>query len=87
MKSKPRPTLDPEKQLRILAREFRGTSDDRERDEIAQKYADAVTDLIKSGTWNRIPPLEDQLPDERMPDRFFQHWSLQPPDRTARQTG
>jgi hypothetical protein len=71
--------MAPEKQLSILAREFRGTRDQQQRAVIAEKYAHAVGQLIASKKWKRIPPLEDQLPDEWMPKDFFQHWSLTPP--------
>ena len=74
----------PEKQLCILAREFRGTRDERERAAIADKYAQAVSQLIDSKTWTRIPTLEDQLPDAWMPARFFEYWSLRPPRRAGR---
>src|SRR5271166_5336949 len=74
-----RAIVPPEKQLCIFAREFRGTRDEQQRASIARKYAHAVRQLINSKKWRRIPPLEDQLPDEWMPKDFFQHWSLTPP--------
>jgi hypothetical protein len=70
-----------EKLLCILAREFRGTQDEHQRLAIADEYAKAVKQLIRSKSWEEIPPLEDQLPDEWMPDAFFAHWSLRPPIR------
>ena len=76
-----------EKQLCILAREFRGTRDERERACNADKYAQAVRELIGSKMWRRIPALEDQLPDEWMPEGFFKYWSLRPPLRRAGRTG
>ncbi len=79
MKTKRESNVPPEKQLCILAREFRGTRDTQQRVEIARKYAHAVRQLIDSKKWRRIPPLEDQLPDECMPKAFFEHWSLTPP--------
>jgi hypothetical protein len=80
-----KPMVPPEKQLCILAREFRGTRDEQQRVAIASEYAKAVKRLIKSKSWDEIPTLEDQLPDEWMPDDFFTHWSLRPPiRRTAR---
>jgi hypothetical protein len=75
--------VPPEKQLCILAREFRGTRDEQERTAIAGKYAQAVLQLIDSKKWKRMPPLEDQLPDQWMPEEFFAYWSLQPPVRRA----
>jgi hypothetical protein len=73
--------VSPEKQLCILAREFRGTRDEQQRTGIAREYAKTVQRLIKRKNWDEIPPLEDQLPDEWMPDAFFTHWSLRPPIR------
>jgi len=67
------------KQLSILAMQFRGTRDEAERTSIAQAYSKAVAELIVSKEWRRIPPLEDQLPDEWMPGSFFEYWSLRPP--------
>jgi len=72
-----------EKQLRTLAREFRGTRDEAQRQPIAERYALAVKQLIESNKWKRIPPLEDQLPDEWMPEAFFTFWSLSKPTRNA----
>lgn len=77
--------VSPEKQLCILAREFRGTRDEQQRAAIAREYAKAVNRLIKSKGWDEIPPLEDQLPDEWMPDAFFTYWSLRPPLRRTGQ--
>lgn len=79
MKTKPAKKLPPAKRLSVLAMQFRGTRDETERTAIAGAYADAVQELIDSGKWRHIPPLEDQLPDEWMPLSFFEHWSLTPP--------
>ena len=87
MKHIPDPKVPPEKRLCMLAREFRGTRDERERASIASKYAKAVLQLIGSKKWRRIPTLEDQLPDEWMPAEFFRYWSLRPPIRRAGRTG
>jgi hypothetical protein len=87
MNPRQRSKVRPEKQLCILAREFRGTRDERERACIAERYAEAVKQLINSKKWKRIPTLEDQLPDEWMPEQFFKFWSLQVPDRRAARTG
>jgi len=62
--------------LGVLAMAFRGTREETERARIADEYARVVAQLIESGKWGEIPPLEDQLPDERMPSAFFEHWSL-----------
>jgi hypothetical protein len=68
----------------MLAMAFRGTRDKTERDRIADEYAHVVGQLIESGKWGEIPPLEDQLPDERMPSAFFEHWSLPMPNGKQR---
>jgi hypothetical protein len=81
MKTPREAKVPPEKQLCILAREFRGTRDEQQRAAIAGEYAQAVKQLIASNKWKRIPPLEDQLPDEWMPEAFFEFWSLRPPIR------
>jgi hypothetical protein len=70
-------------QLAVLAMAFRGTRDETERARIADKYARVVLQLIESGKWGEIPPLEDQLPDERMPGAFFEYWSLPLPNSKA----
>ena len=67
-------------QLGVLAMAFRGTRDETERTRIAGAYARVVRQLIESGEWGEIPPLEDQLPDERMPNAFFEYWSLPLPN-------
>jgi hypothetical protein len=64
------------KQLGILAMQFRGTKVEAERASIAEAYAQTVSQLIESGTWRKIPPLEDQLPDDQMPQAFFEFWEL-----------
>jgi hypothetical protein len=84
MKSKKVPSA---KQLSILAMQFRGTRDEAKRITIARAYALAVDELVASKKWQQIPPLEDQLPDEWMPEAFFEHWSLTPPPRRAGRTG
>jgi hypothetical protein len=78
--------VPPEKRLSLLAREFRGTRDERARAAIAGRYGETVTQLINGKRWKRIPALEDQLPDEWMPAQFFEFWSLQPPIRQAART-
>ena len=76
-----RKPVPPDKVLGVLAMKFRGTRDKTERTEIAKSYSVAIRQLIKSGKWREIPPLEDQLPDDWMPVAFFDHWSLSPPTR------
>lgn len=87
MKPRQRSKVPAEKRLCILAREFRGTRNKQERASIAERYAEAVVQLINSKKWKRIPTLEDQLPDEWMPEQFFTFWSLQPPVRRASRMG
>jgi hypothetical protein len=87
MKTTPESKVAAAKRLCILARSFRGTKDETERAAIAKAYAQVVDQLIGSRKWKRIPPLEDQLPDEWMPEVFFEHWSLRPPLRRAGRAG
>ncbi len=80
--------VPPAKRLGILAMQFRGTRDEDNRRAIAREYALVVTELIDSKKWREIPPLEDQLPDEWMPESFFTYWSLSvPPHQAADQGG
>lgn len=76
-----------EKQLTVLAMQFRATRDEAERHSIARAYSRAVTQLIATKKWRLIPPLEDQLPDEWMPASFFKHWSLSQPGRIDERRG
>jgi hypothetical protein len=34
--------------------------------------------MIQSGRWNYFPDWEDQLPDDCMPQAFFDYWSWEP---------
>jgi len=61
--------------LGVLAMRFRGTRRDAGRQDIARDYSQTVQRLIESGSWNEMPALEDQLPDEWMPEAFFEYWS------------
>jgi hypothetical protein len=76
MKRTPKGKIPPQKLLGILAMRFRGTRDGAERRLIAQEYADVVARLVKSRKWREIPALEDQLPDDWMPEQFFEFWAL-----------
>ena len=67
-----------EERLGQLAFQFRGTRRDDERRKIVSEYAATVDRLIKSGCWREAPPPEDQLPDDCMPQSFFDFW-LNPP--------
>jgi hypothetical protein len=67
--------------------QFRGTRDEAERASIAQAYAQAVAELIAGKKWRLIQLLEDQLPDEWMPEAFFEYWSLRSPPRRTGQGG
>jgi hypothetical protein len=67
--------------------QFRGARDEAERASIARAYQEAVAELIDGKKWRQMPSLEDQLPDEWMPEAFFEHWSLSPPPRRAGRKG
>lgn len=60
-----------------LAMSFRGTRRDDERRAIANEYSQAIERLIQSGNWQEVPSLEDQLPDEWMPQAFYDYWAEQ----------
>jgi len=68
-----------EQRLGELAMRFRGTRDTTQRDEIAADYSETVDRLIASGQWSSAPAPEDQLPDEAMPEAFFDFWSRTKP--------
>lgn len=76
MERKRRREVSPNYDLGALAMRFRGTRDEVARREIAQDYERAVMQLINGGKWREIPALEDQLPDEWMPEAFFEYWQL-----------
>jgi hypothetical protein len=54
---------------------FRGTRRQAERQDIARDYSQTVGQLIDSGGWHEMPAPEDQLPDDWMPEAFFEYWS------------
>lgn len=64
-----------EQQLGQLAMWFRGTQSETERENIKRAYAQAVSSLIASGGWSEVPAPEDQLPDDWMPQAFFDYWA------------
>jgi len=68
-----------ETQLGILAMQFRGTRDEAKRAEVAAAYQQVVVQLIDSGKWKEMPTFEDMLPDDRMPEAFFDFWSIPSP--------
>lgn len=70
-----------EDRLSQLARRFRSTHKDDERQKIASEYAETVEQLIDSGCWDEMPPPDDQLPEEWMPPRFSDFWSDPQPER------
>jgi hypothetical protein len=80
MKRTGQKVLRPEQRLSVLAMQFRGTRDEKQRAAIATEYARVVDRLIARGRWGEVPPPEDLLPDDRMPLAFFQHWGLPVPD-------
>jgi hypothetical protein len=67
-------TARDEELLGQLAMQFRGTRRDSERREISRDYSEAVDRLVNSGSWQEMPPPEDQLPRDWMPKAFFDHW-------------
>jgi hypothetical protein len=50
------------------------SSDEEDREQVIAEYADTVRSLINSGKWNEVPGPEDQLPDDLMPEAFFEYW-------------
>lgn len=71
----PHPAGD-ERLLGELAMRFRRAADDAERKDVAGEYEHAVDRLIGQGGWNETPAPEDQLPEEWMPDSFFEYWGI-----------
>jgi hypothetical protein len=67
--------LPDQNHLGALAMEFRGSQTDRERRAIADDYAATVDRLIRTGNWDEMPAMEDQLPDEWMPHSFHEFWA------------
>ena len=70
------PEIPLETQLGLLAMRFRSTRDESERDKVAAEYGRVVDELIAGGEWKEMPSFEDMLPDERMPEAFYKHWSI-----------
>jgi hypothetical protein len=68
-----------ESQLGLLAMRFRGARDETSRDTVAVEYAQVVRRLINGGTWKEIPPYEERLPGNRMPEEFYIYWSIPSP--------
>lgn len=68
-------TTQDEERLGELAMKFRGTRHDLDRQGIARDYSEIVDRLIQSGRWQEMPAPEDQLPDDWMPQAFFDYWS------------
>lgn len=68
-----------EQELALLAMEFRGNKDEESRKSVTAKYAKVVSQLVKSGKWKYMPTMEEQLPDEYLPDEFFTYWELTNP--------
>jgi len=62
-----------EQKLGRLAMQFRRCRDAEQRKKIVDQYAEAVQGLIDTNCWDRVPPPEDQLPDEFMPQNFFEY--------------
>ena len=68
-----------ETQLSLLAMQFRSASDEAKRGQVAAEYERLVDKLIARGHWEEMPTFEDMLPDERMPQAFFEFWSIPAP--------
>jgi hypothetical protein len=68
-----------EAQLGHLAMQFRSAGSDAERTAVAGCYEHAVKQLIRCGEWKEMPPFEDMLPDEWLPEAFFEYWSIPSP--------
>jgi hypothetical protein len=77
MNSLPPTVAQEEERLGGLALKFRGTRRDAERIEIAKDYSETVDRLIHNGSWQNMPPPEDQLPDDWMPTAFSEYWTRQ----------
>jgi hypothetical protein len=60
-----------EERLGGLAMKFRGTRREAERRDIAKDYTQTMERLIHSGRCHDMPPPEDQLPDDWMPQPFL----------------
>jgi hypothetical protein len=71
-------TLKDEDRLGYLAARFRSTRNEAERQAIAKDYSETIDRLIRRGNWHEMPTPEDMLPDEWMPNSFFEFLS-QPP--------
>ena len=87
MKARSKKPAPSAKLLGVLAMKFRGTRDAAERTAIAEEYSQAVNAMLTADKLKTMPPLEDQLPDEWMPDAFFEHWQLRNPRASALRTG
>jgi len=57
-----------------LVSQFHHARSDEERRLIANEYACLVFQLIESGSWDQAPSWENWLPDEWMPQAFFDYW-------------
>jgi len=65
-----------EDKLGLIAMKFRGKHNPWDREEAKQEYAQVVFELIESGLWNEMPSFEDMLPNEYMPEAFFEYWGI-----------
>jgi hypothetical protein len=80
MRRSQQPEIPPETKLGLLAMQFRSTKDKSKRQKIMSEYENIVNQLIKNKAWDEMPGFEDMLPDEYMPERFFQYWKIPCPD-------
>src|SRR5258708_26983997 len=79
MRQSRQPKIPLATQLGLLAMRFRSTRDESERDKVAAAYEHVVDKLIASRKWEEMPSFEDMLPDELMPEAFFNFWSIPVP--------
>jgi hypothetical protein len=72
-----------QQELGKLALKFRGSRSAAEEQEIARQYEQTVEKLVRSGTWDEVPGPEDQLPENLMPNAFFDYWKKRARDEGA----
>ncbi len=75
MSSIPPVTSQDAEHLGTLAMKFRRSRLTADREAIADEYAKTVARLVAGGAWMEMPPPEDQLPDDWMPNSFADYWS------------
>ncbi|RDJ35581.1 MAG: hypothetical protein DWQ19_12250 [Crenarchaeota archaeon] len=61
--------------LEQISYDFNHTTDENERTKLVEYYAHYVRELIATGLWLTIPPIDARLPDNYMPKEFFEYWN------------